>query len=291
VGRRRADSGVGTPNHPNGSFPATASVVIVCPYATPLVSHAQIQEDLVLYRALSGVRRGFYIDVGAQHPVVSSVTKLFYERGWHGINIEPVPSWFELLVKDRPRDLNLRLAASPSPGEVTLHEFLDTALSTVVDLYADRHREAGRECRSYAVPSRRLDHICDEHVGGDIHFLKIDAEGAEREILLGCDFTRFRPWIVVIEATEPLTDTPTYMDWQDIMLRAGYEFAATDALNRYYVSREHSKLKRPLEIAVKRPAGPFVARRVMWQIGNWPKQLLRGLASRLSSHFRGLFRM
>ena len=38
--------------------------------------------------AVSRIPSGFYIDVGACHPVVHSVTKLFYERGWNGINID-----------------------------------------------------------------------------------------------------------------------------------------------------------------------------------------------------------
>src|SRR5665213_1734784 len=150
-------------------------------------SYAQLQEDLALYCAFKDVRKGFYIDVGAQHPVEHSVTKFFYERGWSGINVEPVWRWFNMIVKDRPRDINLRLAAGASHGEVLFHELLDTGLSTVVKRYAEKHKQAGFKCRSYVVPACRLDDICARYVTGEIHFLKIDAEGAERAILEGCD--------------------------------------------------------------------------------------------------------
>jgi len=46
------------------------------------ISYAQNHEDVLLYRALKGVGKGFYIDVGANDPEEDSVTKAFYDRGW-----------------------------------------------------------------------------------------------------------------------------------------------------------------------------------------------------------------
>ena len=77
------------------------------------VSYAQNYEDVTLRRALRDVSSGFYVDVGANDPRVDSVTRAFYERGWHGINIEPVAHWHDRLQADRPRDINLRVAAGP----------------------------------------------------------------------------------------------------------------------------------------------------------------------------------
>src|SRR5260370_3332580 len=75
-----------------------------------------------------------------------------------------------------------------------------------------------------------------------MHFLKIDVEGHEAEVLDGMDFTRFRPWILVIEATEPNTRTPTHQKWDHLVRDAGYQFVFTDVLNRYYVANEHAEL-------------------------------------------------
>jgi FkbM family methyltransferase len=211
-------------------------------------SYAQHVEDLILYGALRNVQCGFYIDVGAQHPLVHSVTKLFYELGWSGINIEPVQHWFDLLVADRPRDINLRIAAGASAGEVTFHEFPETGLSTAIDRHAQRHERKGFQRRSYVVPVRPLRDICAEHASSEIHFLKIDVEGSERDVLQGCDFARYRPWIVVIEAIEPLTLIASYTEAECILLGAGYEFVADDVVNRYYVSREHRELRRALPV-------------------------------------------
>ncbi len=54
-------------------------------------SYAQNFEDVMLWRALRHIDQGYYIDVGAWSPELDSVTKAFYEHGWHGINVEPNP--------------------------------------------------------------------------------------------------------------------------------------------------------------------------------------------------------
>ena len=76
----------------------------------PIISYAQTREDVLLWRALHNVHRGFYIDVGAHDPTALSVTRAFYDHGWHGINIEPNPSYAEKLRKERPRDVTLEVA-------------------------------------------------------------------------------------------------------------------------------------------------------------------------------------
>jgi hypothetical protein len=62
-----------------------------------IISYAQNREDILLWRALRDLADGFYIDVGAEDPTQNSVTRAFYERGWHGINVEPVPGHFDKL--------------------------------------------------------------------------------------------------------------------------------------------------------------------------------------------------
>ena len=57
-----------------------------------LESYAQELEDLILYSVLRDVKNGFYIDVGANDPTDISVTKFFYDRGWHGSRISDEPS-------------------------------------------------------------------------------------------------------------------------------------------------------------------------------------------------------
>ena len=66
------------------------------------ISYAQNREDVILNGFFEGRDKGFYVDVGAGNPVDDSVTKLFYDKGWHGINIEPIPHIYKELEKQTP---------------------------------------------------------------------------------------------------------------------------------------------------------------------------------------------
>src|SRR5665213_2456142 len=96
-----------------------------------LISYAQNFEDVMLWRALRHVENGFYIDVGAQDPVLSSTSLAFYERGWRGVNIEPVAAYADLLRAQRPDEEVLQTAVGKSSNQLlTFYEIPDTGLST-----------------------------------------------------------------------------------------------------------------------------------------------------------------
>ena len=206
------------------------------------ISFSQNFEDVMLWRALKSVQKGFYIDVGAHDPTNGSVTKAFYDLGWSGINIEPIPAPFGLLQAARPRDINLQVCAGTVNGEIDIYDVLPSGLATAKLNLAEEYRAAGHSVSIYQVPVRTLANICRENVKGEIHFLKIDVEGFEKEVLLGADLSEFRPWVVVVEATQPNSSKVNYFDWENIVLNAGYLFAYFDGLNRFYVAVEHKDL-------------------------------------------------
>ena len=211
-----------------------------------LISYAQLKEDVLLWRALSSRvhhKVGFWIDVGGYDPEIDSVTKVFSEHGWRGINIEPLPDNYQRFVTARPHDINIAAAVTDRSGEVTFHEIVGQQLSTMEARFADRHSAAGMERRILTVPAVTLTEICERHAPADIHFLKIDVEGHEGAVIAGMDFRRFRPWILVIEAAEPnQPGKPTHEEWDGPVQAAGYRFVLADGINRYYVAKEHPEL-------------------------------------------------
>jgi FkbM family methyltransferase len=246
-----------------------------------LITWAQAYEDVLLHRALHKVHHadGFYIDVGGYHPQWDSVTKHFYDHGWRGINIEPGASLFPNFVEERPRDINLQVAVTDHSGEVTFYD-VDGQLGTLENRFAERHAEEGVGTRSYTVPARTLTEICDEYAPEQIHFLKIDVEGHEGNVIRGMDFKRYRPWILVIEATEPRRlDLPTYHEWDHLVIEAGYVFAYTDVLNRYYVAQEHSELLASFAL----PADEIRNGRDVHHLGHLERELDQLRGSRSSS--------
>jgi FkbM family methyltransferase len=204
------------------------------------VSYAQNFEDVMLWRALRHVDGGFYIDVGAADPDQGSVTRAFYDLGWRGINIEPEPDYAAALRMRRPEDVNLEVAVGASPGQAVLRRISGTGLSTFDEQIAADHAKAGYpEAEPLPVAVRTLSDIWQAHAPSDVHFLKIDAEGSERDVLLGADLMHQRPWIIVVEATEPFSPTKKTEAFEDLLLAAGYRFRWFDGLNAWYVAAEH----------------------------------------------------
>lgn len=209
------------------------------------ISYAQNFEDVMLWRALKHIKNGFYIDVGACEPENLSVTKAFYDQDWNGLNIEPITQYFLQLQSKRPRDINLQLLAGDIVEEKIFYEIPETGLSTLFRETAERHQnDLGFQILERKVQMLPLTKICESHQISEVHFLKIDVEGAEKIVLDGLDLNKIRPWIIVIEATIPNSSVECYEAWQPQLLSNNYEFVYFDGLNRFYIAKEHSELKK-----------------------------------------------
>jgi hypothetical protein len=217
----------------------------------PFISYARNYEDVLLWRALGGVERGFYLDIGASHPDDGSVTRAFYDHGWTGVSTTTTDAAFARLTPARPRDVNLRCAVGAGD----------------------------------AADTRSLAEICRAHAPSNIHFLRVDAAGAERAVLESADFSANRPWIVLLAAIDPATSSPIPVtsapaqdQFEDLLEAAGYRFAWFDGLSRFYLAAERDLALRPHFNAPPnvlddfiRPADAELARRLV--------QMQHGLAA------------
>ena len=197
---------------------------------------SQQGEDILLAGWIGEKADVFWIDVGAWHPENDSVTKYFYDRGGHGINIEPVPEMFAPFPEARPRDVNLCCACGDKGGKQVLTVMHETGLSTMDEENAARLVPgAPAKVERIMVDVFTLANICQRYVADKhIDFLKIDCEKFERQVLLGADFHNFRPDYLCIESTLPGTMIPSYAEWEPIVFEAGYEFIIERGVNRYY---------------------------------------------------------
>lgn len=205
-------------------------------------SYAQNFEDVVLWRVLRHVSAGCYLDIGANDPLVDSVSRAFYEQGWRGVHLEPTAQYATLLRQNRPDELVIQAAVGDSQKLLTFFEFPDTGLSTLDKDIALEHQARGFRMVQTVTPTLTLDDIFAQLPARDIHWLKIDVEGAETSVLQGWQTSEVRPWIVVIESTLPMSQTPSHQQWEALLLAKGYQFAYFDGLNRYYVSEQHPEL-------------------------------------------------
>jgi FkbM family methyltransferase len=223
----------------------------------PVISYAQRYEDMHLLRVFGEQAGGLYIDIGAGHPVYDNVSFAFYLRGWSGITVEPNPWLAQLSGAVRPRDSRIQSLVGEKTGEATYYLVEDFhGLSTTVEGHALKAKsEFGKNSQAMTVPVTTLRALCERQAPAAIDFLKIDVEGAEREVLLGGDWQRFRPKVVVLEALAPVTMAPAWETWEPLLTAQSYRFAYFDSLNRYYVAQEHAGLAERLAAAPPSFAG------------------------------------
>jgi len=206
------------------------------------VSYAQNFEDVMLWRALKHVEGGFYVDVGAQDPAIDSVSLAFYEHGWRGVHIEPSLVYADKLRRSRPDEIVIQAAIAAAPSTRVFFEIPDTGLSTADREIAERHRAQGFTVIETVVPYLTLTQALEPFAGRDIHWLKIDVEGFEGEVIQGWDATAIRPWVLVVESMAPNTPEETHLAWESQVIQRGYDFVYFDGLNRYYISADHREL-------------------------------------------------
>jgi FkbM family methyltransferase len=164
--------------------------------------YAQEGEDLILDRFLGGRDAGFYVDVGAYHPIRFSNTFLFYQRGWRGINIDAMPGSMRQFFKVRPRDINIESGVAGSSSKLVYHRFNEPALNTFdANEAAHKNKAPYHLIDTIEVAVDRLDVLLARHLppGQQIDFLSVDVEGKDEEVLRSNDWSYYRPRFILAE--------------------------------------------------------------------------------------------
>lgn len=178
------------------------------------ISYSQQGEDLTLLNLMPFRKNGFFVDVGAFHPIKYSNTYLFYLNGWSGINIEPNPDVKNDFLKLRKRDINLSIGIGNLPGKLKYYKFNDAALNTFSKEHADKWKKLPNfhitdigECNIDT-----LKNIFSIYLpkGKKIDFMSVDVENFDLQVLEGNDWDVFRPSIIAIE--EDLLQLKSFSD-------------------------------------------------------------------------------
>lgn len=206
------------------------------------ITYAQNREDILLNAFFDDGEVGFYIDVGAEAPTALSVTKIFYDRGWRGINIEPIKRQYDGFVVERPRDINLNVGVSDQKRILRFREYEGSGYSTFSSEMKKEHQSDDetlvKDYKDYDVKTRTLRDICDEYKVSSIQFLKVDVEGLEYEVLKGNDWSKYRPEVICIEANH------IQNDWRILLNEHQYDLVFFDGLNEYYVDSHTDRAER-----------------------------------------------
>lgn len=203
--------------------------------APALTSYAQEGEDIILCKLFAlgcnrVKRNGFYVDVGAHHPVRFSNTYLLYRLfGWTGVNIDPNPGVKALFDTQRPRDTNLEMGVSSVRGEQEFHLFEDPALNTVDAAYTElvKSWNTQRYLGSRKIQTDTLANVFDRYAQGrSVDLLNVDTEGHDLEVLKSGDWERRRPHAVLVECLEQDIDDLSSSPMHQFMRGVGYSLYA-----------------------------------------------------------------
>lgn len=115
------------------------------------MSYAEIFEDALLPRARHDVNDGCYIDIGVQEPVGDSLSLAFYQAGWSGVRVEPVPYFGGSLRCEQPEETITQAAVADRAEPIPLHETPTTGFATHRADMAERRNEAGFYSRSVII--------------------------------------------------------------------------------------------------------------------------------------------
>tara|TARA_B100001057_G_scaffold209702_1_gene210402 strand:- start:874 stop:1584 length:711 start_codon:yes stop_codon:yes gene_type:complete len=169
-------------------------------YLTKKKSYAMDGEDLAVNQYVEKIEKGFYVDIGAHHPIQRNNTNLLFQRGWEGINIDINDFSIDLFNFLRPKDLNLLVAISDVEGKVTFYyqkkfsQLNTTDKKIAIENFSGSFKEREVNCTT-------IQNILDNSrfKNKKINFLNIDIEGAEMKVLNTLNFEKHNPDLICIE--------------------------------------------------------------------------------------------
>ena len=171
--------------------------------------YGQCGEDLLLrlFCETSNNYRGFYVDIGAFHPVTFSNTNYFYKNGWNGINIDANPYSIEEFNKERQRDINIESGVSDQYGELEYYYFGKNSTINTFDKNHALNMEKIHDTKIKEIKRIKvqpINAILERYVpkGQYIDFMTIDVEGYDLKILRSLDFSKYSPGYFLLEDLE-----------------------------------------------------------------------------------------
>lgn len=175
-------------------------------YFSSTKSYSQDGEDMILKSIYEGKKgyKGFFVDIGAHHPVRYSNTLFFYKRGWRGINVEPTPAAIKPFNVFRRRDINLNIGVGEFKDSLTFYCFNEPALNSFSKEVSEkivRETPKYKIIKEVKIDVLPLSEVFDRYLpkGTKIDFLTIDVEGLDFEVLKSNNWDKYKPDVILVE--------------------------------------------------------------------------------------------
>lgn len=139
---------------------------------------------------------GYAVDVGANNGICLSNTKLFEDRGWVVLCVEPNP-----LLEEEGRK-NRKLWKQVACGKEDVESVTFTRCGSYPWAAGSGFHAYTNDLEKveYQVPLRKLDTLLDEFKFPRLDLLSIDAEWGDMDVLQGITLEKWRPSVIICEA-------------------------------------------------------------------------------------------
>ena len=155
--------------------------------------------DLIIEYIFKNKKNGFYLDIGAQHPISNNNTYLLFKKGWHGINIDLDKKNIDLFKIARPNDLNLNYALSDKIEETDLFYYHDSSpINTLSKEVSNFQNAKIKEIKK--INTNTLNNVLQNFkINNPIDYMNLDVEGFEEKVLSGFNIKKYKPLVISVE--------------------------------------------------------------------------------------------
>lgn len=245
-------------------------------------SNAQFAEDRILEAIFASRDHGYCVEVGANDGRTGSASYLFEKKGWDCLLVEPIPALVEEIKRHRNCAV-VNCAASSQEGEATFFVAENVEGMSTLDLSPDRLQwieRVGGKVKQITVRTARLDTLLDDAGIPEVHFITIDVEGHELEVLQGLSLDRYKPRVVIVENNSLNADSSLQHDSgvTRYMAEHGYVHFRRTGVNEWYARADDLDLAQPDQI--RRFAR---AKKVQeWEVKR--RRMVNRIATRVGAH-------
>lgn len=209
--------------------------------------YAQTGEDIIIKDLLElelGIQHVRYLDIGANDPRFLSNTYLFYLSGEKGVLVEPNPMHCKKIKRIRKRDTVLNCGVASEEGRLTYYMMNSDKINSFSEEEVTEYQKLGYTLvGKKELPVTTVNKILDKF--GEVHFISIDVEGLDFNILKSIDFEKHNPICICIETCEHCgTKRKDFMELNDFLKRKGYMIYADTMLNTIYVKEKEFMISR-----------------------------------------------
>ena len=152
--------------------------------------------DLLIDYIFKSKKKGFYLDVGCQHPVSNNNTYLLYKRGWSGINIDLDPKNIRLFNLERPNEINICKCVSSNNSKKDLFFFHPGSPINSLEKKTIKNKS---NFSLKKIKTFTLNSILQDQKIRHIDYFNLDVEGHEIDILKNFDIKYYKPKVISVE--------------------------------------------------------------------------------------------